>query len=375
MATISTSGVVSYQGDGLGSVMELRVASLPKCARDKLKSLDRAASKRAGAHNEITDRQEKIRKRITELSSEVNHADVEIERGWVKYSAADHAALEVKRREIADLRAELPALEEERRKLPSGIPPDAVLEWLRSEPSGRRYRACPVSVSLRKNETPLQALENNRREGREFESQKSAADLAPLPLVEAEAAVTAEVDRIARQGQPTFSDALRVGLNARGRRQSGSVKWPIHYLGGADAKEIRDGFALTVWANRDAIVARALEELKANYRPDDAMTMTERDLRKAECDVAILQLARLEEALVVMCEREGFAVSRRSDSPMLAVLGLEVDDRPRAAPKPEPEGVDDPAVVAADLRRARLRDPAVRSERKTMSDADESEFG
>jgi hypothetical protein len=359
MSTISKEGVIDYHGDGLGDVLSGRMAALPRVAREKHKSIERAASKSQAAHNEINDRMEKLRIRRTELLSQVNHAETEINGGWVSYGKSDHARVEGWRAEAAECRTEMDGLNEERRKLANGFQPDRILEWIRSEPSGRRWRACVPDVSLRKNETPFEAVKTTRREINEFQEQSQVADSAPRTLEEAEADVIAQIDFQANKGQPRFARALRVERDALNKRRTGTVRWPVKH--DDKGEEHGDGFALAVWANRDSIVARALEELRSTCRPDDAMTMAERDARMIECKRAILELSRREEVLICMCEADGIAISRRSEAPILAVLGIEVDPRPLPAPKPEPEPEVTEAERAADIKRGRLRDKSVRA--------------
>src|SRR4051812_30209266 len=102
--TISRQGVIEYQGDAIGNVMASRIAALPRSAREKLKALERAESKRRAAQNEINDRAEKLQARINELSHDINHAEAEIAGGWVNYGKADLARVQGWRNELAELR-------------------------------------------------------------------------------------------------------------------------------------------------------------------------------------------------------------------------------------------------------------------------------
>jgi hypothetical protein len=208
--------------------------------------------------------------------------------------------------------------------LRSGIPPGTVVAALPE-----------IEPHLRKNETPLQAIERLRYRLGELDADARKAEAAPIPSSVAKARMREQLSRLAEQGAPS---ALRlVELGTELEFATTTQRLPIISTS-ADFSfaqgEAPDAIGMLLWAFRDVIIGKV--ELLIDEDSDDANSLT--DVARAEVLERIanerLQIEYTECALVRAAQREGGAVEFRPDSNVCALLNVELVPAPPSAPDP-----------------------------------------
>ncbi|MEH2569659.1 hypothetical protein [Bradyrhizobium sp. AZCC 2289] len=174
---------------------------------------------------------------------------------------------------------------------------------------------CAVSLhtikapSFLKGENEATALARVRNEINDINADISDVKAAPLP--------SAEAKQKARDHVSGLIEAGRIDVSGLLRRSGGGVQWPTVY----GHREI-DIQPVLAFICSDQIIAKLESEI-------DLLADDERALSDAQCATKLkvllakrLELERDEEELYRMAESKGFAVSRRPDADIRAVLGL-----------------------------------------------------
>jgi hypothetical protein len=152
---------------------------------------------------------------------------------------------------------------------------------------------------------------------------------SPLPVDEIKRQITAEVLRKAARGAPL--------LNIGGPKVS--FTWPdiseyaMHPGNGTASDQL-------CWLFKDAYLTMLTAGLDEDIG-DRGIPLTERPAREAKLLADILELERIEEALIEQALDRGLPVRRRSDADPRAILGIGIGQRDVAEPDP-------PMAVAAE---------------------------
>lgn len=222
---------------------------------------------------------------------------------------------------IEAAKAELKRLADDRKAAGAGFTTDDLLQWLTSQsPSTKFIEAKPRLSKLNKSETLADALARNREAQARVSAELTSARNARRTIAEAKSAMRAGVARIAEQGRP------EVGGYFRGA----DCGWPTEpfVAGGLGAHEfvvattVKNGFAFSIWSNREAVIAQLEAEIERTGDDTVALSAEAQATRIAECEAEMLDLQRAAEGIIERLEAEGQFVPRTCSHP-LVLLGIE----------------------------------------------------
>lgn len=145
-------------------------------------------------------------------------------------------------------------------------------------------------------------------------------ELAPVPLDEARAQMIADIEALARAGQPNVSQLFHRPKDLAGRRHQGHLRWPSHVI--PIGKEYSEHSSLEVltWLFKPQIIA-AVDQLLKDQQPPGGLPTAGRAEAIAEIDAKLRDLEFEESALIVALENSGTTkVVRRHDMSVEAVL-------------------------------------------------------
>jgi hypothetical protein len=290
---------------------EAMLAAAPPIARRKFKALEALVAD-SGALVKATMQHEAVLEgRLAELHGRFRSADPK-----------DAARLAELDRERAELAAELQEKQNLRAKR-NGVRGNAEqivsqlkYNFLSSEnchgPWGLRAYAGPPAKP-RAGESLEDAIRRVRSEITQVQATIAHIKQAPPSAAEVKSFLVGEVDRLAREGQPTVSfDAGKVQLT-----------WPdqLRYAPPGQGLSAPSGSAskLDCWLHRDEIV-RALSAFADDIK--GGLSATERAQRIAELEADLLQTEFDEESLVEQGLAAGIDVHRRRDASPFALLGI-----------------------------------------------------
>ena len=204
-----------------------------------------------------------------------------------------------------------------------------IIDWTNGEREGQKYRAVPITVSLKKGETIADAVELASVATLAVASEMDQVLSATFSLEEAYAAAERDIERHAKIGAPNIAKVLRrnAGLSVAGKSHRykevpGSVEWPTEWLEGSQSRA-ELGVAFTIWMFKSEMIERAKQEIRAAFAPANALDDKTRTARLAELDAQLLAAQRVEEAWRVQADKAGLIIARKSQSNVLAYLGIE----------------------------------------------------
>lgn len=187
---------------------------------------------------------------------------------------------------------------------------DTVEKWL-FEGRGKLIDNDFEVPSLRKGESSiLDAIEGRRRRGRELAADLHQTRCAPVPSADAKLRMRAQIEALAEAGAPSVGGLVE---------HSHPVRFPISY-GGVEAPDV---LALTVWLNKDLMIARLEAEIDAEA--DDAAALSDQARKKREAQIIadVLANERLEAVLCWTAMDQAMPCEHRSDINPLALLGID----------------------------------------------------
>lgn len=289
---------------------------LPAAARDKLQSLRDDAQDRRAAMMPISDEINDVRLRLAAVDQVIGRHQ--------KVFHPDKAALASEERRRDDLLRELARLQarlEERSKLwsESARVVDRCETFLKS--ASHLEAAPPVEAPiLRKGESGLDALAAIRDKLAKRRDERQAVVDAQVPASVVIEQARSAVEALAERGQPNVMGCIEGG--APFRFAAGALE-PVTRGGSGYVQSSIDASALLAWLFKDELVSRIETLIRENADDASALTDAERKSRLEQIDAEILQIERVEEAVIEALHAEGLAVMRRSDCDPRAVLGVE----------------------------------------------------
>ncbi len=313
----------------MSDFVKARINELPKRAQDKIKSIKRQDRDAETASEARWNQQQRLLANLNEAKARLNALERDSENGRLsqgKTFTTKHGVetviepsveLAEARAEVEERKAELAEFQA-KKLVSSGVTFEKVAQRIARQPAGEKWQSKIPEIKPRKGETAQQYLDGIREQIAKENAAIRGAENAWLPESEAFAAAKVQIDRIAASGAPYFRGLYRVTNPHVGRGRQGEVKWPENFVG-SDLRP--DGFALTVWLNRDALLERAKKEIATLARPDNSLTIAERHLKIADIESRILELERLEEAALMLIGDAN--PIRRPDADIRAVLQIE----------------------------------------------------
>lgn len=228
----------------------------------------------------------------------------------------------------AELRDQLNRLTKRGPGVPS-FPPTPSLVGLRDMlASGSKYEEFAPSVTLKKGQSAEQALSATREVIERLASELKGIDRLPLAESDALAQALSDIDKASLGGAVDFSRCFRLvewSADPDTPRRQGRVAFPLTYTRGDGPDgviESENAFAFSVWLHREALIARAKQEISKLAQPDRAMALADRPIRKAELANRILELERTEQVLLDMALADGANVKWRHAPSTEAVLKI-----------------------------------------------------
>jgi hypothetical protein len=230
---------------------------------------------------------------------------------------------------IKEIESEIARLQAEGSKSADTPSAESIELWLAKQPSGLKFKTFVPDVKPKKGQSPLDCLTMVREAIVDFQQQDKLTQKAWLTEAEAFQRVVKDIDAKAREGAVDFSLTFRLVQDMAGRRTQSGIKWPSDYVG--NERSVDRGLAFAVWLHRDALIERAKRELSALARPDSALTVAERKIRRTEIAGTILTLEREEQVYLDMVHASGNREPYRHGASPLAILQIVAADASKDA--------------------------------------------
>lgn len=303
----------------------------PPAARDKFERLRRIEVRARTAIDGLYDEMQRIREQrdnaVRELAQfdrqqnpntftlETDEATGTQKRVPAKFPERDAIVAR-----IETLKAELHHLARAQAAANVGFSTENILDWLAQQGAAKFVAAHAPLMKPAKGENLIDALARNREAQAVCRDDLSVAQNARRTIAEVKEAMRAEVMRVAEQGWPDVSN-LFVG---------GEITWPsepfVAHGQGTNAAvvsaTIKDALSLTIWAHAPTIIERLDEEIERRGDDKTALTREAQAERVAERESALVDLRRLEEAIIQRLEAQGQHVHRLCTDPAI-LLGIE----------------------------------------------------
>ena len=202
------------------------------------------------------------------------------------------------------------------------------IETFLAEAGHRTFKLAPtIDAAPGRGETILAAVEKVRRQIEELRAEAQSAADAPISSDAAKKIALAQLDALARRGEPDADPVIEAGKE---------ICFPAKIYPGehmpAHRRDEIDLLSFVIWAARDLIAEKIVAAIEEAANDDEALSDAERAKRIAEANEAILDLERREEALICLAAAGGQRIERRPDADLRAVLGL-------ADTAPDPRGL------------------------------------
>jgi hypothetical protein len=302
------------------------IAKLPKRAQQKLEHLrqidTRMKALRSGLFDAITAARDNLQ------AAQRNLLKFDHDNPSIPQIIEDKETGERKRTNVdppgrADLlawvercKAEVKRLTDEQTATNTGFSVADIIDWLIAQ----RGNFVAVPIKLPKDNL-IAALERNRNHQSALNSDLIAIENTKRTAGEVKAAIRAEVAALAKKGQPDVA----------GLFHGQPLGWPTELLiaNGAGvhqysvAAQLKDAFALTIWANADAIIAKLDAEIERTGDDASALSCEDQAARIAVAKAKVLQLLRQGEAIIVALEAAGQQVTRTCADPLI-LLGIAI---------------------------------------------------
>jgi hypothetical protein len=313
------------------STADARLRSLPKPARDKFEKLRRAELRARAMADGLYDLQQRAREQVHNAQGELGMFDRRHPPLWQHAVLGDptseQVAVEYPERFIilAAIEAgkvELARLNAEQAGADLGFATSNLLDWLATQSPSTKFVAAPTPlVKLTKGESFSDTLKATRDGQAALRDEIATTQNAPLTIAAAKLLAREQVALLADRGRPDITNLFS---------SSGQIEWPQEQFtaGGHGAHQftvvttVKDAFAFTVWAHRDAIISQLDAEIERAGDDPHALSADAQATRLAELRASLLQAARNEEAIIERLEAEGVQVRRTCNDP-LVLLGLQ----------------------------------------------------
>jgi hypothetical protein len=312
--------------DEMHNALEEKFQRYPPEAYDSFVFVLKANERKDGERFAKSQRVAALNAKRQDWGSYVAAVDRDIARGETPHPI-EMKKYEATKRKIAQARAEIQVIRSQP-ETPS-LPAETLAEFV-NENRGEKFEAATAEVKLPKGQGPLDALKESRGQRESLVAQKLAVLKKQLPLAQAVAQLTADVDR--RATPPDLCSVMKLQATttdhvtstvARTLTAQGHVKWPAtqDYFDGR-VVDLDNATGLVCWLFRDAIIARGTAELQKSYAGEKGISEAERSSLIADLDAQILEEERREEAFIRLAEDAGLTVYRRPLANPLAVLQI-----------------------------------------------------
>jgi hypothetical protein len=166
-----------------------------------------------------------------------------------------------------------------------------------------------VELKLKASETCASALATTREQIARTQQEIAEVRRAPMKRQSQQEAIRSYLSRLERQVHP------KVGFDARGGAR---LIWTEDMIAGKD-----DLMGILVFIfGADPLLAAFMRQLEEEPEPVGAVSPLEREKRISELSIRLLELERVEEALILRAANEGIELMRRGDASPVAVLGV-----------------------------------------------------
>jgi hypothetical protein len=312
---------------------DTRLRKLPTSAREKFERLRRTELRARALIDGLLDEIQRVRERRDEAVRDLSIFDRRYrpeaefdyeespETGTRKRVPAQFPEREAILQRIERCKSELQHLTQEQAAGNVGFSTSDILDWLASQSPSVKFIAAPVPlVKPAKGDTLSDALNKNRQAQSAIRDELSAAENARCTIAEAKDRMRAAVANLAEKGRPDIGNLFHAGeigwadtqLTAGGHGHHDTVV----------STTVRDAFALTIWAHQEAIVERLAAEIDRAGNDTNALSREAQTARVAQCERALIDLQRQEEAIIERLEAEGIHVRRTCSDPLI-LLGIE----------------------------------------------------
>jgi hypothetical protein len=320
------------------------LSHLPAMASDKLRALRQRAS---DLHSVIPDFDEIRTVHLAVIGHQQRIGDLmrhPSEGGFGLDADAVQVVTEQKLLEQATAELErLKSLQEIRRArwATCGQLERSIVDWLRSGiPGDCRLVAiddAPVAELLKKGESMVDAVGRYRRRLRECVADLHHVKSAPHTSQEAKAAARQQINQLADAAEPDVSNVVELLEPIRFTTTSTQTLAPSLDPQLAPAivqTETQDSLGLICWLFRRELTEK-IEHLIDQISADgEALSEKQRQEQEAEISAEIRAIQAAEVAVIWAAEAQGEIIDFRSDTSPAAVLGIELETRPRGAPLP-----------------------------------------
>jgi hypothetical protein len=294
---------------------------LPAAARIKLANLIQASRDADGLANSDRNIVAGHTRRI---------ADIEKEMVWMRERKDCADELRANEEEVALLSAEVSRIKantaaRERRASDARTLVAAVERWLTVQ-DGREFFPAKAEAKTLKGETVKEAIARVRGEIAELEVMQRRAAIAPIPASEQKAAAKAYVEDLAKRHKPF------IGIPSSEKHVATNLMFDLFQsnyptLGFEDKLVHANMSAALAWLFPGQLLSRLEEEIDSRANDAEAISSVEKERIAAETPAKIMDLERIEEALVEQALSAGFGVARRANAHPAAILGIEVVKR------------------------------------------------
>jgi hypothetical protein len=300
--------------------IEISLSLLPPIARKKFRALEALASDEGALTKAALARVNSAETRLFEIQRSARRLDPRV----------DGELIEERGREHEEVRDELDRAQDALNKR-NGIRGNAEqivsqlkYNFLAAEncqgPWGCRAYAGPPAKP-REGESLVDAILRTRGEISQVQGYLIGVKSVPPTADEIKAAVVAEVNKLAKEGTPTFSfDGGKVKINWPDVQLYGPPNQGLAAPSGSASKEF-------CWLFPDKVIAKLSAEAEA--RGGD-LSAAERRERIAQLEVRLAELEHEDESLVEQAIAAGVEVHRRTAASAYALLGIELNPAPKA---------------------------------------------
>jgi hypothetical protein len=328
-AAFTATNVIRIDADPLGW------KHLPKPVKDALRGLRLSRDDARQARTTLAEKRQKVWDDKQTADARLQHLKRRAYQSQFNKLSDDHPSVVAEHQKLEDIRAELAHLDPliEARTVVSQVNGRLVanvedyLECLGAVGGVKLYGGPPPIGQKR--ESTADAFERCGRRLRVLDADRRKVSAAPWHSVEAKRRALAEIDALARRGQPSVLPLIESPDDPIGwaERSCTDVVVAGRLMGGyGDPASL----PLIFWLHREALIAKINAEIEAVLDDDFALTAQQRIEQLATIDGDRLAIQRDEEHWFVAATKSGVCLLRRPDADPRALLGL-ADDMP--APK------------------------------------------
>jgi hypothetical protein len=196
-----------------------------------------------------------------------------------------------------------------------GRPGNTVMEYCPTEP--------PKPA---KGDSLLDLIEKLRRRGRELQADANRISSAQFPAAFVKAKMRETILRLSEAGCPNISGMVehdgpltfaqsRIQTTLYGDNHSQQISFG----------ETTDAIAFDCWLHRDEIIKRLEKQIDAEVDPNSTpLSYEQREQRKAEIALDLLDIERQEAAAVWLAQEHGLPVEHRADCSPQAILQIQL---------------------------------------------------